>query len=108
VLGRAARELTEQLREAPSWSTRFNLLEDRVLRFERVTSYLRTHPHTRLAELSAAAGYADQSHLTREFQTIAGCSPRQWMIEELPALPADFARNPQGSAIVSASSARSH
>lgn len=172
VLGRPARELTEQLRETPSWSTRFDLLEDmllrrlgarrssavrpeldwawqrlcrssgaigvqelatevgwsrrhltdrftseyglppkvtsRVLRFERVTSYLRTHPHTRLAELSAAAGYADQSHLTREFQTIAGCSPRQWMTEELPALPADFARNPQGPAIVSASSARSH
>ncbi|TCC05396.1 helix-turn-helix domain-containing protein [Kribbella soli] len=172
VLGRPARELTEHLRAETSWSTRFDLLEDmllrglgarrtsavrpeldwawqrlcassgaigvqelatevgwsrrhltdrftsefglppkvtsRVLRFERVTSYLRRHPRTRLSELSAAVGYADQSHLTREFRAIAGCSPRQWMIEELPALPADFTRNPQGPAIAPASSARSH
>ncbi|TCC38036.1 helix-turn-helix domain-containing protein [Kribbella speibonae] len=76
----------------------------RVLRFERVTSYLRGHPHTRLSDLSAAAGYADQSHLTREFRSIAGCSPRQWMTEELPSLPS----NPQVAAIAPASSAGSH
>jgi AraC-like DNA-binding protein len=58
----------------------------RVLRFERVTGQLRRQPRTRLAELSATVGYADQAHLTREFRTIAGCSPRQWMIEELPNL----------------------
>lgn len=154
VLGRSARELTEQLRDEPSWDKRFDLIEGlllqqlgqrnagtaqpeigwawqrlcsssgsigiqelatevgwsrrhltdrftrelglapkvaaRVLRFERVTGYLRRHPTTRLADLSAAAGYADQAHLTREFQAIAGCSPRQWMTEELPNLQ-DFA-----------------
>lgn len=58
----------------------------RVLRFERVTGHLRRQPRTRLAELSAAVGYADQAHLTREFRAIAGCSPRQWMTEELPDL----------------------
>jgi AraC-like DNA-binding protein len=31
-------------------------------------------------------GYADQAHLTREWNSIAGCSPRQWMAEELPFL----------------------
>jgi AraC-like DNA-binding protein len=172
ILGRPARELTEQLREAPGWDERFDLLEcmllrglgkhrpgairpelawawqrlcdssgalgvqelatevgwsrrhltetftaefglppkvaSRVFRFERVTATLRRQPRTRLVELSAAAGYADQAHLTREFRAIAGCSPRQWMTEELPALPADFDRNPQGPAIVPASSARSH
>ena len=150
VFGRSARELTEQLREEPSWDRRFDLIEGllleqlgqrnagtaqpevdwawqrlctshgaigiqelatevgwsrrhltdrftrelglapkvaaRVLRFERVTGHLRRHPRTRLADLSAAAGYADQAHLTREFQAIAGCSPRQWMTEELPNL----------------------
>ena len=167
-LGRPARELTEQLREAPTWETRFDLLEAlllrqldgsrpgavrpelgwawqrlcgasgsvgvqelatevgwsrrhltyrftsefglppkvaaRVLRFERVTEQLRRQPRIRLAELSAAAGYADQAHLTREFRAIAGCSPRQWIREELP----DLSGNPQGSAIAPASSARSH
>ncbi|MER7249985.1 helix-turn-helix domain-containing protein [Kribbella sp. NPDC000426] len=150
LFGRSARELTEQLREEPSWDGRFALIESlllqqlgrhnagtaqpevdwawqrlcashgaisvqqlatevswsrrhltdrftrelglapkvaaRVLRFERVTAHLRHHPKTRLADLSAAAGYADQAHLTREFQSIAGCSPRQWMTEELPNL----------------------
>jgi AraC-like DNA-binding protein len=62
----------------------------RVLRFERVTGQLRRQPRTRLAELSAAVGYADQAHLTREFRTIAGCSPRQWMTEELPNVQVSF------------------
>jgi AraC-like DNA-binding protein len=148
VLGRPARILTEQLREAPSWDARFDLLEGlflqrwsgdavqearpeidwawrrlretgggigvqelaaevgwsrrhltdrftaefglapkvaaRVLRFECAVGRLRQHPTTRLADLSARFGYADQAHLTREWQAIAGCSPRQWMTEELP------------------------
>jgi AraC-like DNA-binding protein len=45
---------------------------------------LRRQPTIRLADLSARFGYADQAHLTREFRAIAGCSPRQWMTEELP------------------------
>ena len=148
LLGRPARVLTEQLREAPSWGKRLDLLETlflrrwadatgaeprpevgwawqrlratgggiavqqladevgwsrrhltdrftaefglapkvvaRVLRFERAVGRLRRQPSTRLAELSAEFGYADQAHLTREFHAIAGCSPRQWMTEELP------------------------
>ncbi|GAA1552939.1 AraC family transcriptional regulator [Kribbella hippodromi] len=152
LLGRPARVLTEQLREATSWDERMDLIERlflahlsrerapgraarpevgwawrrlcttdgtigiqelaaevgwsrrhltdrftsefglapkvaaRVLRFERATRQLRLRPQTRLGELSAAVGYADQAHLTREFQAIAGCSPRQWMNEELPNL----------------------
>jgi AraC-like DNA-binding protein len=148
VPGRPARVLTEQLREAPSWNARFELLEGlflerwaddampgvrpevgwawrrlcesggaigvqelatevgwsrrhltdrftaefglapkvaaRVVRFERTVGRLRRQPGTRLAELSADVGYADQAHLTREFRAIAGCSPRQWLVEELP------------------------
>ncbi|MFG1908062.1 helix-turn-helix domain-containing protein [Kribbella sp. NPDC048928] len=150
VLGRPARELTEQLREAPGWDDRFDLLEAallqrfdqrrvgttspevgwawqrlsrsggaigvqdlasevgwsrrhlterftseyglppkvaaRVLRFERTTGLLRRRPGIRLADLSATVGYADQAHLSREFRAIAGCTPRQWMTEELPSL----------------------
>ncbi|MFI6825832.1 helix-turn-helix domain-containing protein [Kribbella sp. NPDC050241] len=150
VLGRPARVLTEQLREAPSWDERMDLFETlflrrmadtpahevrpevswawrrlrdaggaigvqelaaevgwsrrhltdrftaefglppkvaaRVLRFERAVGRLRRQPATRLADLSAEFGYADQAHLTREWQAIAGCSPRQWLVEELPNL----------------------
>ncbi|NUR96327.1 MAG: AraC family transcriptional regulator [Kribbellaceae bacterium] len=172
LLGRRARELTGQLREAPTWSARFDLFEglllqrlvqvrpaavrpelgwawrrlcesngavgvqelasevgwsrrhltdrfttefglppkvaSRVLRFERVTAHLRRHPRPRLVDVAAAAGFADQSHLTREFRTIAGCSPRQWMAEELPNLPSHQSSNPQAAAIAPASSVGSH
>jgi AraC-like DNA-binding protein len=55
----------------------------RVMRFEQAVGRLRRDPKLRLAELSADLGYADQAHLTREWNAIAGCSPRQWMTEEL-------------------------
>ncbi|MGW6277969.1 helix-turn-helix domain-containing protein [Kribbella sp. NPDC055071] len=150
LLGRRARVLTEQLRETPTWTERFDLLESlflrrladtsahevrpevgwawrrlrdtggaiavqelaaevgwsrrhltdrfttefglapkvaaRVLRFEQAVGRLRQQPTIRLADLSATFGYADQAHLTREWQAIAGCSPRQWIAEELPNL----------------------
>jgi len=149
VFGRSARELTEQLREEPSWDRRFDLIEGllleqlgqrnagtaqpevdwawqrlctshgaigiqqlatevgwsrrhltdrftrelglapkvaaRVLRFERVTGHLRRHPRTRLADLSAAAGYADQAHLTRECVRLAGLPPAALTAERRPA-----------------------
>lgn len=56
----------------------------RVLRFERAVARIKRDPKLRLADLAVDVGYADQAHLTREWQAIAGCSPRQWMIEELP------------------------
>ncbi|MFF0340699.1 helix-turn-helix domain-containing protein [Kribbella sp. NPDC004875] len=172
LLGRRAAQLTDQLRETPTWSQRFDLLEGlllrrlqdrrpatvrpelgwawlrlcesngavgvqelasevgwsrrhltdrfvtefglapkvaaRILRFERVTAHLRRQPRPRLVDVAAAAGFADQSHLTREFQAIAGCSPRRWMAEELPNLPVNPSGNPQAAAIVPASSAGSH
>jgi AraC-like DNA-binding protein len=55
----------------------------RVMRFERAVNRLRRDPKVKLAELAAELGYADQAHLTREWKTIVGCSPRQWMAEEL-------------------------
>jgi len=55
----------------------------RVMRFEQAVGRLRRDPKLRLADLSADLGYADQAHLTREWNAIAGCSPRQWMTEEV-------------------------
>jgi AraC-like DNA-binding protein len=148
ILGRPARQLTDQLREAATWDQRFDIVEGwllehwtdvpaaetraelgwawrrlretaggigvqllarevgwsrrhltdrftaeyglapkvaaRVMRFEQAVGRLKRDPTTRLAELSAELGYADQAHLTREWNAIAGCSPRQWIAEELP------------------------
>jgi AraC-like DNA-binding protein len=56
----------------------------RVMRFEQAVGRLKRQPQTRLADLAADLGYSDQAHLTREWHSIAGCSPRQWMAEELP------------------------
>ena len=54
---------------------------DRVLRFRRflhlVGSPAGTRPADGLAGLAAAAGYADQSHLTRECGRLAGTTPGQ-------------------------------
>ena len=36
----------------------------------------------RLADLAADCGYFDQAHLAREFRTLAGCPPSQWLAEE--------------------------
>ena len=56
----------------------------RVLRFERAVGQMRSSTRPRLAEIAARCGYADQAHLTREWQAIAGCTPRRWIAEELP------------------------
>ncbi|WP_245644654.1 helix-turn-helix domain-containing protein [Nocardioides jensenii] len=37
-----------------------------------------------LADLAAGCGYADQSHLTREWNALAGCTPTTWAREEFP------------------------
>ena len=53
----------------------------RIMRFQRVAGELR-RGGVELARAAAAAGYADQAHLTRESRRLAGLSPRQlvsWM-----------------------------
>ncbi|MGH3152282.1 MAG: helix-turn-helix domain-containing protein [Streptosporangiaceae bacterium] len=63
----------------------------RVIRFSRARQLLirqATSPAEagdngyRLADLAVACGYFDQAHLAREFRSLAGCSPSQWITEE--------------------------
>ncbi len=60
----------------------------RILRFERAGALLR-RGHLDLAGLAVECGYYDQAHLSNEWRTLAGCSPRTWIVEELPFLQDD-------------------
>lgn len=51
----------------------------RVLRFARAVRRLAAAPS--ISDLAAEAGYADHSHLVREFRALAGCTPSQLAAE---------------------------
>lgn len=50
----------------------------RVRRFQEALQALRADPEGGLAELSAAYGYTDQSHMTRDWCRLSGCAPSVW------------------------------
>ena len=39
-----------------------------------------------LAEVAFACGFHDQAHMTREWNSLAGCAPGVWIANELPNL----------------------
>lgn len=41
-----------------------------------------------VASVAAASGYADQAHLAREWNALAGCSPTEWARREFPNVQA--------------------
>jgi AraC-like DNA-binding protein len=48
-----------------------------VLRFRRAVRLLGTQAS--ISDVAAATGYADHSHLTREFRRLAGCTPSEYL-----------------------------
>jgi AraC-like DNA-binding protein len=57
----------------------------RVLRFKRAAELLvDARPGTTITDVAMAAGYADHSHMTREFQSLAGCTPSAYLKAQLP------------------------
>jgi AraC-like DNA-binding protein len=57
----------------------------RVIRFSRARRLLlaaAAHGESDLAGLAAECGYFDQAHLAREFRSLAGVPPSQWLAEE--------------------------
>lgn len=58
----------------------------RVLRFQRARDLLLGPTRSRLTDVAATCGYADQAHLTRDWRELAGYTPTQWRREELPFL----------------------
>lgn len=56
----------------------------RVLRFRRAVHLVTAAPARSLADVAAASGYADHSHLVREFRALGGCTPSQFAGAQLP------------------------
>jgi AraC-like DNA-binding protein len=48
-----------------------------------------TPSYVSIAQVAAACGYYDQSHLTHDFVELAGCSPTALLTEELPSFQDD-------------------
>ena len=57
----------------------------RIFRFEHACQSIK-NARLPLAEIAAVCGYHDQAHMTREWNALAGCSPRVWISRELPFL----------------------
>lgn len=55
----------------------------RIARFEKACALLRDCPSS-IAEVAAECGYADQAHMSRDWNALASCPPRTWIREELP------------------------
>ncbi|MGO1486815.1 MAG: helix-turn-helix domain-containing protein, partial [Brevibacterium aurantiacum] len=53
----------------------------RVIRFDRARRMISTQTRT-LADIAATCGYADQSHLNRDFRLLTGTSPTLWLSED--------------------------
>ncbi len=60
-------------------------LAARVFRFERACRLIADNRPS-LARVAIECGYHDQAHLTREWNALAGCSPKAWIARELPFL----------------------
>jgi AraC-like DNA-binding protein len=58
----------------------------RIFRFGQARRFLRTGRTASLAQTAVACGYFDQAHLANDWKQLAGCTPGQWMTEELPFL----------------------
>jgi AraC-like DNA-binding protein len=55
----------------------------RVMRFERARQLLAT-PGVTVGQVAARCGYADQSHLTRDVDAFAGCTPSELLLDHVP------------------------
>lgn len=86
-VGWSRRHLTDRLRAETGLGAK-DLA--RVTRFQRSRSAMLTAQTGSatggLASVAATCGYTDQSHLTAEWREFAGCTPGQWIADELPSL----------------------
>jgi AraC-like DNA-binding protein len=80
-VGCSRRYLSERFLRATGLTPK---LAARVARFEAARRSLAATPRPSLVDIAVNCGYADQSHLSREWQALAGCSVGTWLREEFP------------------------
>jgi AraC-like DNA-binding protein len=80
-VGCSRRYLSERFRQVTGLQPK---LAARVARFEAARRSLTTAHRLPLVDIAVSCGYADQSHLSREWQEMAGCSVGTWLREEFP------------------------
>lgn len=90
-VGWSRRHLSEQFRFATGLTPK---QAARIARFEAARRLLVLPARSPLAAVATRCGYADQAHLAREWQTLAGCSLGTWLREELPFVQ-DSATGPE-------------
>jgi AraC-like DNA-binding protein len=79
-------ELAARLGRSPRWLQRLFLetvgvtpkFFARMARAARAAELMAAHARAPLADVAAQAGYADQSHMTRDFVRLAGAPPKRW------------------------------
>ena len=57
----------------------------RVFRFEHACRLFLRSPR-RIVDVAMASGFHDQAHMVREWHALAGCTPREWILDQLPFL----------------------
>jgi AraC-like DNA-binding protein len=57
----------------------------RVFRFEHACRLFLRSPR-RIADVAMDSGFHDQAHMVREWHALAGCTPREWILGQLPFL----------------------
>jgi AraC-like DNA-binding protein len=57
----------------------------RVFRFERACRLFLRSPR-RIVDVAVDSGFHDQAHMVREWHSLAGCTPREWILGQLPFL----------------------
>jgi AraC-like DNA-binding protein len=57
----------------------------RVFRFEHACRLLMRAPR-RIVDVAMASGFHDQAHMVHEWHALAGCTPRDWIVSQLPFL----------------------
>jgi len=78
-VGWSRRHLTQQFRAEFGLTSK---VAGRVLRFERARDLVSRRHGQRLADVAAGCGYADQAHMSREWQALAGTTPGAWRTDE--------------------------
>ena len=68
----------------------------RQIRFTQAHHLLMAEEKQPLSEIALTCGYSDQSHFTREFQALSGCSPKtlqEGYFADFPEISADIVQS---------------